>query len=372
MKISIDVVIPSFRLDEKYILPVLQLKKPANADVRYYLVVDNPSIVPAASISSLVDNRQVFLKVNPQNLGSGLTRNNGLEMGDGDWILFLDDDVVAAPQLLEVYTEAAIKYPEEIGFIGLVNLPPPRTSYTRALLVSGALDIFSIAAEKPSFAWGATANMMIKRSAIGNVRFTGEIPRTGGGEEVDFFMKIRAQNGYRNYKTLPEAAVEHPWWNNERPNLRKQFLYGKGNSYLPDLNPQHTYYDFLNTPETLLIAGIVTLVLLLAGSGWVAPMLVFIAGVLLIEILASGIQSVKRYATGNVMVIWYVMALRLAHETGVLWGKLLRLRFTKIGQRFHDNGVINKLYFYRTNTYKIVKWILYPLLVFYILRTFVW
>jgi GT2 family glycosyltransferase len=368
MKISIDVVIPSYRLDEKYILPLLHLQKPANADVKYYLVADNPAITPAPAIRSLVDNEHVFLQINPQNLGSGLTRNNGLEMGSGDWVLFLDDDVVAKPRLLEVYTEAIMQYPEEIGFIGLVNLPPPRTAYTRALQVSGALDIFSIAAEKPSFAWGATANMMIRRTAIGDVRFTGEIPRTGGGEEVDFFMKIRAQNGYRNYKTLPEAAVEHPWWNNERPNLRKQFLYGKGNSYLPDLNPQHAYYDFFNTPETLLIAGIIALVLLFTGSSWALPVLVFIAGVLLIEIIASGIQTMKRYATGNVMVIWYVMALRLAHETGVLWGKLLRGRITKIGQRYHDNGVINKVYFYRTNTYKIVKWILYPLLVFLILR----
>jgi len=52
----------------------------------------------------------------------------------------------------------------------------------------------------------------------------------------------------------------------------------------------------------------------------------------------------------------------------VLWGKLLRFRIKGIGERFHDNGIINKVYFYRTNTYKIVKWILYPLLVFLVLR----
>ena len=223
MKLSIDVVIPSFRLNEKYILPILHLRKPANTEVKFYLVADNPAIQPSANILSLVDDREVFLSINQQNLGSGLTRNNGVNMGQGDWILFLDDDVTVTDDLLLTYARAAQEHPDEIGFIGLVHLPEPHTDYTLALKVSGSLDIFSIAEKKASFAWGATANMMIKRSAMGPVRFPGEIPKTGGGEEVDFFLKVRERNGYRDYKTLPEAAVEHPWWNNEQPDLRKPF-----------------------------------------------------------------------------------------------------------------------------------------------------
>lgn len=371
MNLSIDVVIPSFRLDEKYILPMLRLRKPANVNIKFYLVADNPSLIPSPAIQSLVDHKNVFLSVNPENLGSGLTRNNGMNAGNGDWILFLDDDVMVPDDLLETYAQAAVQHADEIGFIGLVNLPKPTTAFTKALTVSGSLDIFSIAGKKASFAWGATANMMIKRSAAGNIQFTGKIPKTGGGEEVDFFLKIRERNQYRNYKTLPQAAVQHPWWNNEQPNYRKPFFYGIGNSWLGDLNPQYAYYDFPNTPETLLLSLVAMIITGLLKPMWVGPLLVFMAGVILIEIIASLIQTIKRSGTGNVQILMYVITLRIVYETGLLWGKLSRLRFGKIGERFHDNGTINKVYFYRTNTYKIVKWVLYPLLVIYILRYFV-
>ena len=101
------------------------------------------------------------------------------------------------------------------------------------------------------------------------------------------------------------------------------------------------------------------------------PAAVFIAGVLIIEILASATQTIKRYRKGDLKVMIYVMALRFVHESGVLAGKISRLQLWRIGERFHDNGTINKIHFYRSNTYKTVKWILYPVLIFYILPKYV-
>lgn len=371
MNVSIDVVIPSFRLDEKYILPILRLPKPANANIKFYLIADHPSIVPSENIQALVDNENIFLSINPQNLGASITRNKGIEMGQGNWILFLDDDISVPEDLLETYAGAALQYPDEIGFIGLVRLPEPHTAFTKALKVSGSLDIFSIAEKKPAFCWGATANIMIKRSAVKDTRFSTVYPKSGGGEDLDFFLKVREQNNFKDYKSLPQAAVTHPWWNNEAVNLQRPFRYGAGNSWLGDLNPQYAYYDFPNTPETLLLSLLALVITGLLKPLWVAPLLVFMAGVILIEIIASLIQTIKRSGTGNLQILMYVITLRIVYETGLLWGKLSRLRFGKIGERFHDNGIINKLYFYRSNTYKIVKWVLYPLLIIYILRYFV-
>ncbi|KAA2242570.1 glycosyltransferase [Chitinophaga agrisoli] len=368
MKLSIDVVIPSFRLDEQYILPILRLRKPANAHIKFYLVADNPAIVPSAAIQSLVDNEQVFLSINPKNMGASLTRNAGINMGQGEWVLFLDDDIAVPEDLLATYADAAAQHAEEIGFIGLVHLPEPHTAFTRALKVSGSLDIFSIAEKKPAFAWGATANIMIKRSAMGDVRFSTVYPKSGGGEDVDFFLKIRERNDFRDFKTLPQAAVVHPWWNNEQVNLQRPFRYGTGNSWLGELNPLYTYYDFFNTPETLLLCLIATVALAFIQPMWIVPVLLFMAGAIVIELIASAVQTVKRYPTGNVIVMMYVMALRLVHETGVLWGKLSRWKLHRIGERFHDNGIISRVRFYRSNTYKTVKWILYPLLAFLILH----
>lgn len=370
MKVSIDVVIPSFRLDEKYILPILRLPKPAIADIKFYLVVDNPAVTPSAAIMEMVDNEHIFLLINEQNMGAAETRNKGINVTKGEWILFLDDDISVKDNLLEVYAQAAIAHPGEIGFIGLVELPPPQTAFAKAISVSGSMDIFTIAKHKAAFAWGATANIMVRRSAVGDTRFSTVYPKSGGGEDVDFFLNVREKNGFKDYKTLPAAHVVHPWWNNEQPDFKRPFRYGKGNSWLGELNPQYTYYDFLNTPETIFITLIVAAVLLATASSWALPALLFAAGALIIELIASAVQTIKRSSAGSIRIIFYVTILRLVYETGLLWGKLSRLRFGRIGERFHDNGIINKVFFYRTNTYKIVKWILYPLLLIYILRCF--
>ncbi|GAA0564730.1 glycosyltransferase family 2 protein [Chitinophaga japonensis] len=368
MQVSIDVIIPSFRLEEKYILPILRLPRPADAAVKFYLIVDNPSIQPSAAIRELVDHTHIFLLVNEQNMGAAETRNKGIDVTDADWILFLDDDIAVSDDLLVVYAQAAIREPAATGFIGLVQLPPPQSLFTKAIGISGSMDIFGIAEHKSSFAWGATANMMIRRSAIGDTRFSTAYPKSGGGEDVDFFLRVRERNGFENYRTLPQARVVHPWWNNEKVSFLRPFRYGKGNSWLGALNPQYTYYDFLNTPETVLLSLLAALLLFLAGSAWAWPVLIFTAGVLAIELVASAVQTVKRGATAHPVIIGYVTALRLVYETGVLWGKLSRMQPGKIGERFHDDGIVNKVFFYRSNTYRIVKWVLYPLLAWLILH----
>ena len=363
MKISVDVVIPSFRLEEKYLLTILNLVKPANTDIKFYIVVDNPFIDSPPAIKPLINNQDTFLIINEVNMGAAETRNIGMAAGSADWILFLDDDIVAGKDLLEIYVNAIIRYPEEIGFLGLIKFPYPTKNFTKAIGVSGSMDIFSIAGRKKYFAWGATANIIIKRKAVGTLKFSHAYPKLGGGEDIDFFLKMRRKNNYKNFKTLPEAVVYHPWWHDEKTDFKRPFRYGKGNSLLGALNPEYTYYDFLNTPEALLVSLIISIVLLFIRQPWLLPMLAFIAGIIIIEIIAGSVQTFKRNRKANLNVIMFVIALRFIYEFGVLFGKISALQFWRIGERFHDDGSRNKLYFYRSNTYKIVKWILYPLLI---------
>ncbi|PSL44215.1 GT2 family glycosyltransferase [Chitinophaga niastensis] len=370
-QVSIDVVIPSFRLEEKYLLPILQLKRPESAIIRFYLVADNPALVPAEAIKSLVDNEHVFLTVNSRNLGAALTRNKGIEMGQGDWILFLDDDIVCNADLLETYVHAIEQYPEEIGFIGLVNLPKPGKSFSHAILANGSMDTFTLAAKYDSAAWGATANLMISRKAVGDVRFSERYPKFGGGEDVDFFINIRERNGYRNYKTLPAAAVAHPWWDNENANFKRFFRYGVGNSFLPQLNPKYAYRDLLDGPETLFMAVLATIVLSVINIHWLAPMLTLIGGILLIEIIAIIVQALKRKVKPSLATFRYMVQLRFVYESGILWGNLTRFRLAGISQRFNFDGSFPKKgKIFETNTYKTIKWILYPVLVFFIVKRF--
>ncbi len=371
MKISIDVIIPSFRPEEKYLIPILSLPRPQNAEVKFYIIIDNPATRLSSSIQSMAYNQNIFIHINDKNIGAAETRNKGMAAGNGDWILFLDDDVTVKNDLLLAYASAIEQYPNEIGFIGLINLPAPTTTFTNAVKASGSMDIFGIALRKKFFAWGATANILIKRNCIGDIKFSAVYPKSGGGEDVDFFLKVRKKNGYQNFKTLPLAVVEHPWWKNEKADFKRPFRYGVGNSNLGKINPEYIYYDFLNTPETLLISVILIGFFIFFKSIWLMPLAVFLCGVIIIEILASSIQTYKRTRKVNLKVMMYVTALRFMHESGVLFGKLSQFRFWRIGERFHDDGTINKISFYRSNTYKTIKWILYPLLLLFLLHKYV-
>lgn len=363
MSISIDVVIPSFRLIEHYLVPILRLERPSGARVRFYLLSDNPEVAVAPAIAEMVNGKDVFLEVNPQNMGAAYTRNRGIDSGDGDWVLFLDDDITVPPDLLSVYARAAEQDPGAMGFIGLVRLPPPGKPFSDAILASGSMDIFTIAQHRKDFAWGATANFMVRRSAIGDIRFSEVYPKSGGGEDVDFFLKIRAANDYRNYRTLPEAAVNHPWWKGEAPDFKRPFRYGTGNALLPEQLPQHASRELPNTVETVLLALVAAVVAAIVKPALLGPIALFVAGVPVIEFIATTVQSVKRKAKPDIRVYWYVTVLRLSHDLGLLWGNLRRGRIEGITRRFNDNGTFRKSNLFRTNTYKIVKWILYPLLI---------
>jgi len=369
MKLTIDVVMPSFRLEEKYVLPVLRLPRPDNADIKFYLMADNPDIVPSESIRQVADNQQVFLYVNEKNLGASGTRNRGISVSQGDWILFLDDDVTVADDLLFRYAAAAMEHPDETGFIGLVHLPPPPGDFARALIANGNVSIFSVAANKPSFTWGATANIMVKRSAIGDTRFSTSYPKAGGGEDVDFFLHVRDHNNGKNFRCLPEAAVTHPWWDEGRVNYKRPYRYGIGNSRLGKYNPGYTYRNLPNTPETILLCMVVSIGLLFIAPCWSIAVLLFAAGSLPVELAATAALLRKRSPGSSFTVVFYTTMLKLLNDAGELWGKLTHGELSRITERFDDTGTVKKNVFFKTNTYKIVKWVLYLLLAALIITT---
>ena len=370
MPISIDVVIPSFRLEEKYILPILQLDVPDSAIIKFYLVADNPKLQISPSILAIVDNKKIFLTINKQNMGAALTRNAGIDQGTGDWILFLDDDIAVKPDLLKIYLDAIVNYPDEIGFIGFVKFTEPSALFDKAIKASGSIDIFSIAERKPSFAWGATANIIVKRTAVGDIRFDKVFPKSGGGEDIDFFLKVRERNQFKNYRSLPLAGVEHPWWNAGKPNFKRSFRYGQGSSLLFKKDADYTYYDFLNTTETIFIVLIALLVSVFVSQHSLYFLLLFLAGILVIEFIANIVQALKRKAGLNILVVFYLVLLRLSYQWGLLLNSLLIGRFNAFGLRFNDDGSFKRNHFYRLNSYKITKWILYPVLTYILIRNY--
>lgn len=362
--LTLDVIIPSFRMNEAILLPILNLRQPGDAIVRFFLLCDNPHAELSAALKEACSKPGVQFIRNEINLGVSATRNRGIDLSKADWILFLDDDIIPAEDILIRYAEGIRNHPDEIGFIGPIDLPAPKHPFNKAVIANGSMDIFGIARIKEGFAWGATANILFNRYAIGELRFSDAFPKMGGGEDVDFSYQVRDRNHRKTLKTISGASVTHPWWGNEKPVWSRPFRYGQGNSYLPARHPAYAYYDFLSTPETLLVSCLLfPLFIMLGVISWTSA-LYFVLGVLVIEVIATGVQLIKRSRSFSPAVIVYGIGLRFIYEMGLLQGSLSRGQLQEIGLRFNYEGKTSNPPFYHSNTRRVVKWILYPLLVF--------
>ncbi|MCW3465105.1 glycosyltransferase [Chitinophaga nivalis] len=353
---SVDIIIPSFRLDEQYLLPVIQLPKPADWAFRYYIVVDNPGVKVSPAIQQLADAGAIQLFINPENLGAAESRNKGINAGNGAWILFLDDDIVADNNLLFAYTAAITKNEQALGFIGLTDFPDPISSFTKSVDVAGLTANFKIANIKDEYMWGVTANMMYNRAAMQELRFSDVFPKSGGGEDVDLPVQISIRHNSK-FKCLKEAKVTHPWWNNGKAHFDRFVRYGVGNAHVLPRFKKYTWYGFPNPIEsTVLLCVLAPLIIyFLSWQKW----LVLVAAVWVFEMALNYIRaSLKGY--GTLTTAYYMTRLRCSVE----WG-LLKTGLTLQGPRAFMQRInvdFSRPHHFRLNRWRITKIILFVIL----------
>jgi GT2 family glycosyltransferase len=68
-----------------------------------------------------------------QNSGSAVARNTGVNLSDGDYILFLDDDIIISPDYIDLLRESIAKHPDMIhaGRIKLIPIDKVPLVFTR-------------------------------------------------------------------------------------------------------------------------------------------------------------------------------------------------------------------------------------------------
>ena len=246
-RIGIDVVIPSIRLDPDGVIDSLRMDVPRGVNLHYYIVSDNPAMEPREFKYA---GRPVRVMVNEEDLGAALSRNVGMDAGSGTYVLFIDDDVDAPPGILDAYIAAIKEDPGAPGYAGPTAFPDPINPFTRGIRKSGMLHFFGRPEAGQAMAWGTTSNLMVRRSAADGIRFSAAFPRHGGGEDIDFCLRIAERAG-RWFKTVPAARVRHPWWRGGRRSYARFFRWSLGDSRLPRLHPRYAYRDVPNMSESL-------------------------------------------------------------------------------------------------------------------------
>lgn len=353
---SIDIIIPTFRLDEQFLLPLIRLPKPGGWEFNYYIVVDNPAIKPGAELLKMAAEGVIHLSINKENKGPGETRNTGIDAGKGSWILFLDDDIVADEDLLFQYVKVIGEKETAIGFVGLTDFPAAENAFTRALTAAGLTSIFTIAKKKEAFMWGVTANIMFKRSALGDLRFSPELSAIGGGEDIDLGARVSMQH-HAQLICVKEARVTHPWWNNGQPHFDRFTRYGAGMALLLPRFKKFNWYAFPNPVEGMLLV-LLSAPLFFIYLSW-QKWLILLLAVPLIDMVINYIRA-SGMGFKEVKVGYYMTLLRCSNEWGMFKTLLTHGKLSYFMKRI--NVDFTRPRHFRTNRWRIIKLVVYILL----------
>jgi len=331
--ITIDVIVPSFRLQSEYLIPIVQMEIPSETKVRYLIVADNPKAETPNDFQNFVDNETVKLFRNKENGGSSKSRNVGLDNSNAEWILFLDDDVKPAKDLLFTYVKAIKDNPTEVGFFGETLFPPPKTFFAKGVIACDILTFFFLAGYYDQLKWAPTANVIIKNSVVGDIRFQEIFPKNGGGEDIDFFLKIFRKTN-RELQCLKNAPVYHDWWYKQKRNYTRFCRWSFGDTLLHDIFPEYTYYNFPNIIESLVFGLPLSLIACFYIHSFL-PLACVLTGIIVGESLVEFIRLLIYKGLFQSQFAIEALLIRASNDIGRLYMQLVKLKRPKgICERF--------------------------------------
>ncbi|CAJ1950826.1 unnamed protein product [Cylindrotheca closterium] len=360
----LDVIVPSYRVRLEYLEPICSLTIPDYLCVQFIIIVDNvKKLLQVARLLSDTDrelsiheaerilearlstgNNRVRVRCNRNNVGASASRNRGLDESAAEFFLNLDDDLIPNSDLLEHYGQQLLRSvsdPTVVGLIGLVHFPrhPELPLKYAAVLMSYLTFMFEIAGRTDMYdhpAWGVTANILFRRTPV---RFDEAYAKTGGGEDVDFSLRVAGNEG--KLIPVPRARVVHPFWEGSVWNLGSHFFnWAIGDGGLLSRFPKYTYWSFPNLSETLF--AFIPMALL---AGCPEKVIFWIPLFVLVDVIVDcsnrdeymhrcSLLKHERhplfYFLAHILANIYVVVL----ECGRLWGHLKRWNLTCVCHRF--------------------------------------
>lgn len=159
-----------------------------------------------------------------ENCKQAATRNRGTQEARGRYCLFLDDDMVASPQLVAEHLRVQRAYAERGGVVGigyilnkLTGQPPPFVQDFDKVW-RGHYEKLNQALKAPTFSDAYSGNLSAPREAILRTGgFTSELPTS---EDIDFGYKLQRLG--LPFVYLPAAASEQAYAKGAN-SLLKQF-----------------------------------------------------------------------------------------------------------------------------------------------------
>ncbi|KAG1802208.1 glycosyltransferase family 2 protein [Suillus plorans] len=213
-KMTLDIIIPSYLVLLPFLDAILALKESPTCETMF-IIIDNPHCPKITELEAKYAHRpDIRIRINESNLGASASRNRGMKESAADWILFLDDDVTPQDDIL-IEAEKAIR-------------ANPQADENES-----------------DMPWGVTANLIARRVQDG-VEFDLQVPKRGGGEDIDFCRKKRdfsVAHGGEGFYPAPRVIATHPWWKNGQRSYWRFYMWSKGDGGLMKLYPNLTLSD---------------------------------------------------------------------------------------------------------------------------------
>ncbi len=137
----ISIVIPTFNRGAalEATLSALLANDPCGLAKIEIIVVDDGSTVPASDIVNKFEVARPFelRSIRQANAGPASARNSGFRSSDGQIVLFVDDDIISAPDLVQKHTAAHRQRPGSVIYGRNILLPTLETPLYKCLTSLG-------------------------------------------------------------------------------------------------------------------------------------------------------------------------------------------------------------------------------------------
>ena len=195
-------------------------KQTLESDVWEVVVVNNNSTDNTAEVVTEFAKSHPELRVKlvfePQQ-GLSYARNRGIDESEGEYIIIIDDDEIACPDLLSEYYEFWDTRPHVVAAGGKItpHYPKRRPRWMSRITerpIAGTLDLGNEIREFPDGKYFGGGNMGLRRTAINYYgKFDPNLGRRGskllGGEEKELYMRYYTSGEDIYY--LPKAEIFH-------------------------------------------------------------------------------------------------------------------------------------------------------------------
>jgi glycosyltransferase involved in cell wall biosynthesis len=199
----VSVVVPTHDRADYLAVTLDSLNAQEIEDPYEVIVVDDGSVDGTAGVARRAG--AMYIR-HDRPRGANAARNEGARAASSGLIALVDDDVFAPPGWLQAMVEGAAAHPGAEAFGGPIRArfdgPAPRSCGREEPPIT-TLDL-GPADREAELVW--SANMLLRRSALGRVGEFDESLPTGGDEE-DWLRRLRAEGGKVVY--LAAAGLDH-------------------------------------------------------------------------------------------------------------------------------------------------------------------